>query len=65
MEIITMIEKANKDFYNRQEMLDDFLKTLSDPVHKRIIGAYSDDNSVDAMEKELTKILKEIVKRED
>ena len=60
-----MTEESNKDYSKRQEILDDFLKTLSDPVHKKIVGAYNDNNPVESMEKELTRILKEIVKGEN
>ena len=47
----------------RQEFLDDILRHLEDPIHKRLLQAYRSDNPVNFMETELGRILKEILEK--
>lgn len=49
----------------REEFLGEILKEISDPIHRRLIQAYEEDNPVDSMESELRKILMEVLQRED
>lgn len=60
-----MTQDESEPVDSRQEAVDSFLDTLSDPVHRRIVGAYRGNNPVEEMEKELLGILEEIVKDED
>jgi hypothetical protein len=48
-----------------EEFLGGVLKEISDPIHRRLIQAYEEDNPVDSMESELRKILMEVLQRED
>jgi hypothetical protein len=48
-----------------EEFLEGVLKEISDPIHRRLIQAYEEDNPVDSMESELRKILMEVLQRED
>ena len=47
------------------ELLEDLLKELSDPVHKRLIRAYGGQDPVESMESELASILRELIASED
>jgi len=47
------------------EILEDLLKQLSDPVHRRLIRAYAGQDPVRSMESELAAILREAVASED
>lgn len=49
----------------RQDFLAELENLASDPVHKRLIGAYSGDDPVRAMEQELASILREVLANED
>jgi len=59
-----MDEPTSKDA-RRAEYLDELLKKISDPVHKRLIQAYMGNNPVQSMESELGEILKEVLHLED
>jgi hypothetical protein len=48
-----------------EEYKAELLKKVSDPVHKRLIGAYQLKNPVGSMEDELGKILLEVLHNED
>lgn len=48
-----------------EEFLKEILKEISDPIHRRLIQEYEEDNPVDSMESELRKILMEVLQRED
>ena len=47
------------------ELLEDLLKQLSDPVHKRLIRVYGGQEPVQSMESELASILRELIASED
>jgi len=53
----------------RKESCSKFIKQLEqeaeNPLHKRILRAYSKDSSVEAMEDELSRALLEVVNRAD
>ncbi len=49
----------------RTEFVNEFLSELNDHNHKRIMEVYLKDDSVSAMESELSKILLEIISDED
>jgi hypothetical protein len=51
--------------HRHEGFLAEILKEISDPIHRRLIQAYEEDNPVDSMESELTKILMEVLQRED
>lgn len=59
-----MDEPTSKDA-RRAEYLDELLKKISDPVHKRLIQDYIGNNPVQSMESELGEILKEVLHLED
>lgn len=48
-----------------QEHIRRFSEQLSDPVHKRLIEAYSGDDPVESMEAELGRVLEEVLSSED
>lgn len=54
-----------ENMFTNKPLLDKFLlelqNELTDPIHKRLIGAYRGDDPVSSMEYELTKILLEIL----
>jgi hypothetical protein len=56
----TKSKKATCDEY-----LNELLSVLSDPLHKRLVKAYQEDDPVHSMESELAKIIMEILNRED
>ncbi len=49
--------------------LEQYMKELdaltTDPIHKRLIAAYTGDNPKESMELELGKLLSQVVNRED
>lgn len=49
-----------KEKGKREQLLQDFIGNLSDPIHKRLIEAYKSDIPLESMETELGKILLEI-----
>lgn len=53
-----MNEANKKD--KREQLLQDFIGNLSDPIHKRLIEAYKSDIPLESMETELGKILLEV-----
>lgn len=59
-----MDEPTSKDT-RRAEYLDELLKKISDPVHKRLIQAYMGNDPVQSMESELGEILTEVLHLED
>ena len=59
-----MDEPTSKDT-RCAEYLDELLKKISDPVHKRLIQAYMGNDPVQSMESELGKILTEVLHLED
>jgi len=46
------------------EYVEQFLEQLSDPIHKRLIEAYSGDDPVESMETELGRVLEEVLDNE-
>ena len=44
----------------RKELLKELVENLPNPIHKRLIESYISENSLQAMESELGKILTEI-----
>ena len=59
------MDKPTSKDARRAEYLDELLKKISDPVHKRLIQAYMGSNPVQSMESELGEILKEVLHLED
>jgi hypothetical protein len=49
----------------REQFLADLKKTISDPIHLRIIESYRRQPSVESMEMELGAVLVEILERAD
>jgi hypothetical protein len=45
----------------RQRYLDDLIKQIDNPTHRRIVGAYAKTGTVDGAEVELAKILEEVL----
>lgn len=62
-----MTDQKDKSVHlrKREEFLNEILKEISDPIHRRLIQAYKGDNPVESMETELSKILSEVLQRED
>lgn len=50
---------------NSAEFLKELETLLTDPIHKRIIHAYSTSEPLQSMETELARIVQEIMNRED
>jgi len=50
---------------NSAEFLKELETILTDPIHKRIIHAYSTNEPLQTMEAELARVVQEIVNRED
>jgi len=59
-----MAEK-NSDLDRRKLFLEEILKELPDPIHKKLIQAYQGDNPVESMESELKKILLGVLQNEN
>ena len=55
-----MTELSNFEKYLKE--LDDLTE---DPIHKRLINAYKENNPMESMEAELGRILAEVMNRED
>lgn len=57
-----MTDQKDKSFQlrKREEFLEEVLREIPDPIHKRLIQAYKGDNPVESMETELSKILSEV-----
>jgi hypothetical protein len=59
----------NNEFNLKNSLLNKFLKEvkekLQNPIHKRIIEAYKEDDPLHSMEEELGKIIMEILQREN
>ena len=51
--------------FQGREYVERFLEQLSDPIHKRLIGAYDDEDPAASMESELGRVLREVVENED
>jgi hypothetical protein len=58
-----MSEKQKSSKSN--DFISELLEEISDQFHKRIIGAYQDNDPVFAMETELGKILLEVLNRHE
>jgi hypothetical protein len=48
-----------------QMFLEELKQEISNPIHKRLLQAYQGQTPVQSMEAELTKILLEVLHRED
>lgn len=48
-----------------ESFLSEIYEYLSEPIHKQIINAYSQDNPSDSMENELNNILLKVISNED
>ena len=60
-----MIENEIERDQNRNPHLCELEKILSNPLHKRLISAYQGEDPVHSMEQELSRILLEVIERED
>lgn len=60
-----MIEEVSSEKSRHEQFLDELQREVSDFLHRRLIQAYRDDNPVQSMESELTKILFEVMRGED
>jgi len=49
----------------KRELVDELLKELGNPVHRRILEAYSPSSAVNSLELELQNILIEVMKSDD
>jgi hypothetical protein len=49
----------------RNQFLKELLEQVSDPLHRRLVEAYTGDDPVKSMENELSKILREVLRHED
>jgi hypothetical protein len=48
-----------------QKYLQELSEQTTNPIHKRLISAYTGDNPKESVENELSKILSEVLKNED
>jgi hypothetical protein len=48
-----------------EQFLNELLEYVSDPIHKRLIAAYTTDSPVTSMESELADMLNEVLQNED
>lgn len=55
--------RSNKQFKN--EIIQGLISNLENPIHIRLLNAYKGENPLDSMEKELGRILTEVISNED
>ena len=60
-----MGKDKSSNLTKRKELVAEFLEEIKDSNHRRILKVYLEDESVESMEAELTKILLEIISDED
>lgn len=59
------MEQVSSQKNRCEKFLEELKGQLPDPIHKRILEAYKTDDPVQSMETELSKILLEIISREN
>lgn len=58
-------QPTNTSHSQREDFLKQLQKEIIDPIHKRLIQAYTGNNPLQSMEDEFSKVLKEVLTRED